>query len=229
MELIETLKFFGLSEYEAKALIVLLSKGILTAKEISNLSGIPRTSVYDVMNSLISKGLVESFGKPLKFKAINTDDIISILSKKVIEGLEILRKELPKVERERIEEVIIYRGDLAVKRLKDLIMESREMIIALISYISDELADLLNQAKCKLVVISSNPHVVKNAERYEFKRVKNIIERFKDFYHGLLVFDDEKVAFIFMNKLKICVVSESEGVVQFSKMIILSIIEYLKG
>ena len=60
MELVEVLKYFGLSKYEAKALLTLLSKGELTAKDIAELSGIPRTSVYDVMNLLESKGLVLS-------------------------------------------------------------------------------------------------------------------------------------------------------------------------
>ena len=98
MKLVETLKSFGLSEYEARAMLTLISKGELTAKEIAEHSRIPRTSVYDVMASLLNKGLVESYGKPLKFKALKVSDIISILSKKVEDGLNLLKKELPAIE-----------------------------------------------------------------------------------------------------------------------------------
>jgi len=62
-KLIEALKDFGLSEYEAKVLLTLIAKGELTAKEISEFSGVPRTSVYEVVRSLTNKGLVIASGK----------------------------------------------------------------------------------------------------------------------------------------------------------------------
>ena len=118
-------KNFWLSDYEAKALVALISKGTLTAKEIAEISGIPRTSVYDVMNSLMAKGLVEVFGKPLKFKALNANEIISILSERVNENLEFLKRELPKLETREMYEIMVYRGEIVLKKLKELAMDQK--------------------------------------------------------------------------------------------------------
>jgi len=215
---VEILKSFGLSEYESKALLALLSRGVLTAKEISEIARIPRTSVYDVMNSLVSKGLVEVFGKPLKFKALSSDEIIDLLSKKVKKNLEILRRELPKIG-EEIEEVKVYRNEVVVEKLKDLVVRS-ESIVALITFIPRWLAEILNMSNARKVVISSNPDVVKASMRYRLWKNFNIS-------HGLIIFDNERVIFIFMNDEKIGILSESFGAVQFSKMLVDSVLEVI--
>ncbi|MEM4645845.1 MAG: helix-turn-helix domain-containing protein, partial [Archaeoglobaceae archaeon] len=98
--MIEVLKFFGFTEYEAKAIATLIAKGDLTAREIAELSGIPRTSVYDVMASLKAKGFVEEIGKPAKFRALPAEELISILSRRAKENLELLREEMSKINRE---------------------------------------------------------------------------------------------------------------------------------
>ena len=118
-KLVEALKTFGLSEYEAKVLLALIAKGELTAKEVSEYSGVPRTSVYDVIKSLMDKGLVEAYGKPMRFKALNSEDLMRLFSKKVEENLRFLREELPAIERERTEEVKVYRGEIAMDKIAE--------------------------------------------------------------------------------------------------------------
>ncbi len=227
-QLVEALKSFGLSEYEAKALLTLLSKGELTAKEISELSGIPRTSVYDVMSSLESKGLVKSFGKPLKFRALKTDEIVSILSKKVSDNLELLKRELPKLEtEEEIEEVKVYRGDAVFGILKMLVSSAEKKIRVLLSHISKEIEDILRSAKCRLVIVSSDARRIEFAESYELPTKSK--EKVTSPCYGLLIFDDKKVMIIFVNNVKIGIVSDGEGLVLFSSILINSLIEFLKS
>ncbi len=61
----------GFTRYEAKVYVALLVRGTATASEISDLSGVPYTRVYDVLGSLESKGFVASIpGRPMKFQAI---------------------------------------------------------------------------------------------------------------------------------------------------------------
>ncbi|MFX0051025.1 MAG: TrmB family transcriptional regulator [Candidatus Hodarchaeota archaeon] len=61
---------FGLSNYESRAYLTLLSAGIGTAKEVSNGSKIPFGRVYDVLSSLENKGLVDKQeSRPRKFIA----------------------------------------------------------------------------------------------------------------------------------------------------------------
>ncbi len=54
----EKLEQLGLSRNEARVYQTLLQKGTANSAEISRESGVHRINVYDVLNSLISKGLV---------------------------------------------------------------------------------------------------------------------------------------------------------------------------
>ena len=49
---INKLRDFGLNSYEAKIWTALLSKGISTAGELSDISNVPRSRSYDVLESL---------------------------------------------------------------------------------------------------------------------------------------------------------------------------------
>jgi sugar-specific transcriptional regulator TrmB len=80
--LINNLKEFGLSEYEAKAYLALTLKGPLTASGVSEHSKIPQSKVYGILKSLSEKFLTESWnGKPLKFRSIEP----AIALKKILE------------------------------------------------------------------------------------------------------------------------------------------------
>jgi len=228
MELLEVLRSFGLSDYEAKALIALLSKGILTAKEVSEISGIPRTSVYDVMDSLVSKGLVESFGKPRKFKALSAGDIIAVLSSSVNKNLEYLKRELPKIGAEEVDIIRVYRGEVVLEKLREFVEEARDEIIGLISYIPDTIADILRKTKCRLIIISSNARIIENAETYEFEKKDRVARSFKNFCHGLFIFDGKKTLSIFINGMQIAIMSESPAVIEFSKMVMIPVIEFMR-
>lgn len=224
MRIVEVLKSFGLSDYEAKALATLLAKGILSAREIAELSGIPRTSVYDVMNSLKAKGFVEEFGKPVKFRAISNEEIISMLSRRTAENLQILREEISKLRIEEVEVVKLYRGKAVLEKLEELVLSSRKEIIALISYIKPEIRDILSKANCKLVVISENADEL----RGEVYKLQYKSEKVRDVSHGLLVFDGEKFFAIFINQVSIGILGESKGMVEFSKLMIEPLLRELR-
>ncbi|MDP4144067.1 MAG: helix-turn-helix domain-containing protein [Bacillota bacterium] len=52
------LQKFGLNQYEAKAYVALLSTGTANAYSISKASGIPRSRIYDVLESITNRGIV---------------------------------------------------------------------------------------------------------------------------------------------------------------------------
>ncbi len=69
-ELEHIFKLIGISRYEAAVYITLVRCGPLTAKEISDVSGVPYSKVYSVLNSLIRKGLVvQENSRPRKYLA----------------------------------------------------------------------------------------------------------------------------------------------------------------
>lgn len=62
----------GLSPYEAKAYVAVLFDGPLSPKGVNQKAGIPRPRTYDVLTSLVGKGLLmEQPGKPSRYLAID--------------------------------------------------------------------------------------------------------------------------------------------------------------
>ena len=62
----------GLTPYEARAYVAVLYHGPLSPKGVNQKSGIPRPRTYDVLNSLVGKGLLmEQPGKPSKYLAVD--------------------------------------------------------------------------------------------------------------------------------------------------------------
>ena len=85
-EFIKRIKDFGLNSYEAKIWTALLSRGISSAGELSEISNVPRSRTYDVLESLEKKGFIMmKLGKPIKYMAIPPADVVEILKKRVRE------------------------------------------------------------------------------------------------------------------------------------------------
>lgn len=57
---IEKLMALGLSEYEAKAYVALLRESPVTGYQLSKLSGVPRSMIYEVVGKLIARGAAMS-------------------------------------------------------------------------------------------------------------------------------------------------------------------------
>ncbi|MCE4049201.1 MULTISPECIES: helix-turn-helix domain-containing protein [Bacillaceae] len=57
-DIVQQLKKLGFNEYEAKAYVSLVKSGPVTAYQVSKESGIPRARIYDVLTTLVEKGIV---------------------------------------------------------------------------------------------------------------------------------------------------------------------------
>ena len=80
-ELVKKLKgYFDLNIYETKVWLALLSRGISTAGEIAEISSVPRSRTYDVLESLDKRGFViQKIGKPVKYIAVKPKTVIEKL------------------------------------------------------------------------------------------------------------------------------------------------------
>ena len=68
---------FDLNIYEVKIWTALLSRGVATAGELSDMSNVPRSRSYDVLESLEKKGFViMKLGKPIKYIAVKPEEIL---------------------------------------------------------------------------------------------------------------------------------------------------------
>ncbi len=68
---IQKLKSFGLTEYQARVYLTLLDLGTAAGSQIPAASRVPRTRVYETMQQLHEKGLVQILPeKPLRYKPV---------------------------------------------------------------------------------------------------------------------------------------------------------------
>jgi sugar-specific transcriptional regulator TrmB len=66
----EALVQLGLTAYEAKAYLALIRRDHSTAAEVARVAGLPRQRIYDVLSSLVEKGLASARpGSPVKYSA----------------------------------------------------------------------------------------------------------------------------------------------------------------
>lgn len=78
-------KIFDLNLYEAKVWTALLSRGVSTAGELSNISDVPRSRTYDILESLEKKGfIVMKVGKPIKFVALKPEEVVERVKRNLV-------------------------------------------------------------------------------------------------------------------------------------------------
>ncbi len=77
-ELVKRIKeYFDLNIYETKVWLALLSRGIASAGEVAELSGVPRSRTYDVLESLEKRGFaITKIGKPVKYISVKPIEVI---------------------------------------------------------------------------------------------------------------------------------------------------------
>ncbi|MEM4245460.1 MAG: helix-turn-helix domain-containing protein [Candidatus Nanoarchaeia archaeon] len=79
-------RFFNLNLYEVRIWTALLSRGVSTAGELSDIGNVPRSRAYDVLESLEKKGFViMKLGKPIKYVAVEPAEVIERVKKLVAE------------------------------------------------------------------------------------------------------------------------------------------------
>ena len=75
-------RYFDLNLYEVKLWTALLSRGVSTAGELSDIAYVPRSRSYDVLESLEKKGFViMKLGKPIKYIAIPPLEVVDRVKK----------------------------------------------------------------------------------------------------------------------------------------------------
>lgn len=96
-------KLFDLNLYEVKIWTALLSRGISTAGELSNISDVPRSRTYDILETLEKKGFVlMKLGKPIKFVALKPEEVIERVKKNLVAEANEKSKRLEKLKGEDV-------------------------------------------------------------------------------------------------------------------------------
>ncbi len=85
-DLVKRIKdYFNLNIYETKVWLALLSKGSASAGEVAELSGVPRSRTYDVLESLEKRGFaITKIGKPVKYISVKPTEVIEKMKANVM-------------------------------------------------------------------------------------------------------------------------------------------------
>ncbi len=91
-EILRTLIRCGLSEYESKVYSSLVFLGVSKAGTISRESKVPQSKIYEVLDQLMNKQLVELFdGRPKEFRAAEPDIALKNLLEKQTSEIDMLK------------------------------------------------------------------------------------------------------------------------------------------
>lgn len=139
-------KIFDLNQYEVKIWTAALSRGVSTAGELSNISDVPRSRTYDILEGLEKKGFIlMKLGKPIKFIALKPEEVVERVKKNlVVEAQE---------KSKRLEEL---KGDDVLSELSSLFTNGIKFI---------EPSDLSGSIKGRQNMYNHLDMIIKNAER----------------------------------------------------------------
>ena len=143
----------GLTDYEMRVYITLLERGNMTANQISEAAGVPYSKIYEVLESLESKGWIGSEGgRPAKFYPRSPITALEVNRMRIERRLKtyeniVISELLPLYEsgglRER-PDVWILRGELNVlSKLKDLLSNCDLELQIATPWINKQLANIL--------------------------------------------------------------------------------------
>lgn len=237
VRIIECLKSLGLTKYEALVYISLLKVASATASGIHEISGVPRASVYTVIDQLLNKGLVSvSQSAPKRFAAFPPEDAIARLMGTIERDAHYARDSLSLMYQERtipgtgIEELIwnIYGIENIEKRLIHLISGAqREIRIITHSQIispdvRQRLISMANNVKVEIIT----PHwagdspLPKKMKVYiiNYPDIPKEIDTAKAMMAGGVCIIDGRSVMVFMGLGEVDAValfSESEGFIRF--------------
>lgn len=153
-ELISKIKdYFELNIYETKVWLALLSRGIASAGEIAEMSRVPRSRTYDVLESLEKKGFaIVKIGKPVKYIGVKPKIILEKLKNNVRKDAEERIVSLSNIrsteEFETLEQ--IYKGGISPIKREDISAALKGR-----STISNHLREILENAKKEVIICTS--------------------------------------------------------------------------
>lgn len=162
---------FDLNEYEIKTWVALLSRNESTAGELAEISTVPRSRVYDILESLTAKGFVEKKrGTPIKYKTTSPNGALAAAKKNAIrnasdaaDGFEKLKENSTFRELEKL----YKQGSAALLESVASVVKGRENINSL-------LRQMVTNSKKSITIATTRKGALRKAEKLgeELKRAK---------------------------------------------------------
>jgi len=172
-EFLNQLRDFGLNSYESKLWTALLSRGVSTAGELSDIANVPRSRSYDVLESLEKKGfIVVKIGKPIKYLAVPPDDVVERVKKRISADAETQTKLMNELkDSEMLEELkLLHKNGVELVEPFDIsgCLKGRKNLY-------NHLESLFKNAEKSIVLVTTTQGLVRKAEA-----LKGALKKAKD-------------------------------------------------
>jgi sugar-specific transcriptional regulator TrmB len=200
----------GLTEYETRAYLILLERGVMTASEVSEYGGVPYSKVYETLNSLERKGWIEvERGRPSRYfpKApsesleaarLRLEDMVSGWKRVILGELQPLYEKRELMEKP---DIWILRGEFSIlAKLKEMLdVAKNELMIAVPAFAKgfvDASVSVLGRVRSSGVRVQ-----IMMTEGESIKKVAEVGEaRVRDNLFGGGVIVDGKEALLFLGE-----------------------------
>ena len=140
VEVIPGLRSLGMNEYEASVYSSLVGLQKATARDIHEVSGVPRGRIYEILNDLARRGFIGvEEGSPTSYYVLDVDQVFDRLREDYIRSLEEVREALKSLSvKPRLvpDSFFILRSDWAIE---------------------NHIASLLRRVKKSMVILCYNP------------------------------------------------------------------------
>ncbi len=190
---------FDLNEYEVKIWAALLGKGIATAGELAEMSEVPRSRSYDVLESLEKRGFIlVKLGKPIKYIAIKPDDVLSRVKKDILSNAEYKVNSMNNVSKEDFfgELNLLFKNgidNVDVNALSGLVQGRKN--------IYNQLDSMIRNAKESVIVSTSADGLVRKGDLFR-SLFKKLSKKGVDIKISSPGKDDELNKFVGLRNLK---------------------------
>jgi len=147
-DILDELMRLGFSAYEAKAYIALMQSPSVTAYEVSKLSGVPQSKIYETMKKIVDKGLAIAEGtKPVTFIALSIDEFLDRYRADLNKSLDFLRDNVKAIGNQpSLEYIWHFNGSLQLmNKIRSLISDAQSSLY--LEIWADEYRELLDDLK----------------------------------------------------------------------------------
>ncbi|MFC1564453.1 TrmB family transcriptional regulator [candidate division KSB1 bacterium] len=179
-DIIALLESLGLSKYEAKAYSGLLSQNPVTGYQLSKVSGVPRSRIYETLEKLFAKGLVSvQDSEPKFYSPIDIEEFFNKVKLDVMTNMKKLRAELEGQETtwERLKGVWNIEGRKNILAKADYMIRKAESSILICAWADDlnelqlPLGEVLNNSKSVNIIYFGN---------FDTEGFENTYQQYKD-------------------------------------------------
>ena len=131
-EILEEFEKLGLTKYESKAYLVLLSNGSSYGGEISKKSGVPGAKIYETLDRLVEKGLAYPVSEnPVHYRPLPLENFLNNKRHEFQRSIEYLKSNLNKISKIDSSELFWFLSgkDTLMDKTKEFINNAKSNIL----------------------------------------------------------------------------------------------------